>query len=130
VPYGDHEVATDEQHHVPGLHDLGRVGQLAVLDVTRRAQSGERHRRIALDLRALVALQGILDRKLVQLERFGDCLQLIGPRLMKAEPHERVRITANHVERLGVVPRPGLSPAVHVDRAVHDRAVHRAAAVA
>ena len=122
VPDGDHEVRPDEHHEVAGLDDLAGLGQLGVLDVAGGADDQEGHLAVLLDLGALAALDGVLDRELVELEDGRDVLEVGRARLVQAEPDERVVARAGRGQRLGVVELARLALAVDIEAAVDDRA--------
>src|SRR6185503_14103232 len=117
MAHRDHVVRADEQHQVAGLDDLAGLGQLRVLDVPRGAHYEERHRAVGLDLRPLAALDRVLDRELVELE---DVLDVVGPRLVQTEPHERVVVLAGGGQRVAIGPLAGQPDAIDVHGTVDD----------
>ena len=117
----DDEVAADEEHQVAGLDDLAGLGELDVLDVAGGPHHQERHLAVLLDLGPLPALDGVLDRELVQLEHGRDVDQILRAGLVQAEPDERVLVRPGGGQRLGVGALARLAGAVDVDRAVDDR---------
>jgi hypothetical protein len=94
------------------------------LEVTRRLQDDEELVVVVdLDLWPLVALQGVLDRELVQFEFATHGVELLLGRLVQPDPHERPRRPAR-LERLAerdVV----LTLAVAIDGQIDDRHVYR-----
>ncbi len=94
VPDGDDEVRPDEYVQLAELHLLRGV------EVAGGSQHDEQGVAVALELRALMAGQRILDGQLVQAELGGDLahLHLAGP--VQADPAHAVAI-AHEPERLG-----------------------------
>jgi hypothetical protein len=83
VPDGDDEVRAEEQVHLADLDDL--VG----VDVAGRAQHHELGAAVALQLGALVGVDGVLDRQRVQPELRRDLVDLVDARPQHADPAER-----------------------------------------
>ena len=84
VPDGDHEVRPEEQVDLTGLDDLHRV------DVDTRPEHHEQDIAVALQLRALVGLDSVLDRQAVQVELLGDRVDLLRGRVHQPDPAEAV----------------------------------------
>ena len=86
VPDRDHVVRADEDVHLAELDGLGLV------HVARGLQHEERHVAVALQLRALMADERVLDRERVQVEHLGDRAHLLGIRAVEPDPrHAAVR---------------------------------------
>ena len=85
LAHGDERIARDEHA------DLARVE--LTRDGVERERVGvyEQVRVVAVELRALMLVDGILDGQRVQLQLLGDRRQLLAGRFAVVEPHERVR---------------------------------------
>ena len=113
MPHRDHEVGADEDQQLSELDRLGRV------DVAGRAQGEEEGRAEALELRALVALEGILDGQLMQVELGRHRLQLVEGGPVEADPGDAA-VRAGELVRLVEVDRVAEALAVDVDGAVDE----------
>jgi hypothetical protein len=101
--------------HLAELHDLDGV------DVACRSQHHEQDVAVALQLRSLVGVDGVLDGQAVQAELLGDGLDLLLARAQEADPAEAASPVGAPAELLeGVVERrgDGGTLAVDVDRVV------------
>ncbi len=125
VPDRHHEVGADEDHDLSGLDDLPRLGHRLVLDVVDRLEDHEKRLVVALQLRPLVSVHGVLDCQLMKAEHIADGLHLMLVGLVQADPDERDLALGfelmNLVQRrgMGVLARQPL--AVDVDGAVDHR---------
>ena len=90
VPHGDREVRSGEDHDLAGVDDLAGRGQGLVLDVLHRDEDDEQRVVVALELRSLMGVDGVFDGERVQVELGGDAGELLGGRLVQAEPDESV----------------------------------------
>ena len=89
------------------------------LDVARGLEDDEQRVAVHVELRALVRLDRVLDRQLVQVELAPHRVELVLGRLVEADPDERVLLAARLMR---VQDRKLARPAkpVLVDRAVDD----------
>ncbi len=101
--------------------DLTEQDRLRLVHVAGRSQDEEQGVAVALELRTLMRLDGILDRQLVQLELARDGGELVLARLVEPEPGDRVPALAGGVQ-LGEVVGLRRTTAVAVDGAVDDHA--------
>ena len=127
MAHGHHEVPTGEDHQLAGLDDLVGRGRRRVGHVADRLEHREQHvvaaaRRpgVALDLRALVGVHGVLDGEGVQPEGLGDVGDLLGVGLVEPDPDEALLAAADLLDRLAMAPAALEAAAVDVDRAVDD----------
>ena len=125
MPDGHHEVGADEHHDLAGFDDLARRRDGLVRYVDDRAQHQEHDVVVAFEFRALVCMDGILDHQLVESESCCDILHLTFVGSVHAHPDERVVATTNLGQRSAVRVLARQPHAVHVDRAVYDRAGSR-----
>lgn len=121
MPHGDEEVPAGEAHDLAGLDDLAVGGQLVVLHVVDGLEDGEEGVVVALQLRPLVRLDGVLDGQRVQPELARDTGEFGFRRLMQADPHE-APVAPHLAHRLvrGERPVGRDAGAVAVDGAVDD----------
>jgi hypothetical protein len=82
VSDGDDEAVPDEEEDLTELDDCLRF------KVARRLQDEEERVAVHLELRALVGLDRILDRKLVELELPANGVELVLRRLVQSDPDE------------------------------------------
>jgi hypothetical protein len=115
VPDGDHEVAAEEDHDLPGLDDLLAGLRAAVAD---GLEHHEQRVVVALELGPLVGVHRVLDGQLVQPEDLRDPRDLLLGRLVQPDPHESVVPAAYLGERAVVGEPSGQADAVDVDGAV------------
>ena len=80
VAHGDDELRADEDR------DLPKQDRLGLVHVASRPQDDEERVAIALELRALMRLDRVLDRELVQVELGRHRGELLLARLVEAEP--------------------------------------------
>jgi hypothetical protein len=113
VADGDDKLRADEDLDLPE-HD-----RLRLVHVAGRPQDDEERVPVALELRALMRLNGVLDRELVQVELARHRNELLLARLVEAQPGDRVPALAGCVQ-LGEVVGLRRTSAVLVDGAVHD----------
>ena len=114
VPHRHHEVLADEHVQLAELHHLLRV------EVAGRPQHHEEGVVVAFELRALVALAGVLHRQVVQPELGGHRIQLRVGRPVEADPRHALLVAGDLeglVERLG----RAHAPAVAIDGVVDER---------
>ena len=91
VADGDHVVDADEDQHLTELEHL------FVVDVAKGLHHDEQRVVVALELRALMRVNSVLDRQRVQRVDLGDVLQLELARLGHADPREAPRRGAGRV---------------------------------
>ena len=115
VAHGDDELRADEDRDLPE-HD-----RLRLVDVAGRPQDEEQAVAVALELRALVRLDCVLDSELVEVELARDRGELLLARLVEAEPGDGVGGLAGGVQLREVV-RLRYPLAVAVDGAIDDHA--------
>ena len=68
APYGDHEMITEEDHHLTSCHDLRRIGQFLVLHV---GDGGNNHEEVIaehLQLGACMAVRRVFDSYWMQIK--------------------------------------------------------------
>jgi hypothetical protein len=116
VAHGDDERRVDEQHDLPAADDL------LVVDVAHRLQHDEQRLAVDLELGALVRLYGVLDGKLVEVELAADRVELLGRRLVHAEPDEARPVVADGLRGLLETEIARAALAVLIDGAVDDHA--------
>lgn len=121
VPHAHDEVGAGEQHDLAGLDDVLGGRHRLVLDVTDGAQHQEQHVVVALELRALVGVDGVLDHQLVESEGVRDVRHLLLVGVVQPEPHESRTAPTYLCHRLGVAVAAGQAVPVDVDRAVDHR---------
>jgi hypothetical protein len=110
VTDADEEVRADEQHHLTDLdHFLG-------VDVLDRLEDHEPAVAVALELRALMSVQGVLDGEWMQPELRGDLLELVLARLEQPGPHEAARVPVRRHEW----PHVAAALPVFVQHPIHD----------
>ena len=115
VAHGDDELRADEDR------DLAEHDRLRLVHVAGRPQDDEERVPVALELRALMRLDGVLDRELVQVELARHRRELLLARLVEAQPGDCVAGLAGGVQ-LGEVVGLRRTTAVAVDGAVDDHA--------
>ena len=93
VADGDHEARTDEDHQLADLDRLGAAGVTGGLDHEEQRVADD------LELRALVGVDGILDRERVQLEPLAHRLDDLSAGVVEADPHEAVAARVGTAER-------------------------------
>ena len=105
--------APDEHHDLVDLDDLFGV------DVAGRLEHDEQAVAVALELRPLVGVDGVLDGEGVEVEGPGDVVELVRRRLVQTDPDEAAAAPA---DAQGVLQGDGTRPplAVLVDGAVDD----------
>ncbi len=118
VADADDEVVAHEDGDLAGLHGV------TLVDVPEGLEDQEERFVVALQLRALVGVQGVLDRQGMEVEELGDPAHLGLVRLVHTDPDEvtvtspgvpdRTEVVAAHVERD--------TDTVAVQRAVDDHA--------
>jgi hypothetical protein len=115
MPHRDHEILADE--HV----QLGEFDLLAAVDVAGRPQDGEEDIVVALDLRALVRHDRVLDRELVDAELPRHLAELGLVRLLQPDPGDTPDLPAGVI---GGFDRVGFQHplAFDVDGIVNDHA--------
>ena len=115
VAHGDDELRADEDRDLPE-HD-----RLRLVDVASRPQDKEQVVAVVLELRALMSLDGILDRELVEIELARDRCELLLAGFVEAEPRDRIAGLAGGVQ-LGKAVGLCRALAVAIDGAVDDHA--------
>ena len=115
VAHGDDELRADEDL------DLAEHDRLRLVHVAGRSQDDEERVPVALELRALMRLDCVLDRELVQVELARHRGELLLARLVEAQPGDRAAGLAGGVQ-LGEVVGLRRTTAVAVDGAVDDHA--------
>ena len=88
----DDEVGADERHEFTGF-DVGTL-----VDVAQGAHDDERHVAVDLELGSLATLEGILDSEGVQLEFTGEVFELVGRRILEADPQEAGLVVPSGLE--------------------------------
>ena len=88
VAHCDDEIGTDEDHDLAGLDDFAGEGDGYVFDVVHRLEHQEQRFVVALQLRPLMRVHGVLDGQLVQAENVGDGLHLVLVGFVQADPDE------------------------------------------
>ena len=86
VAHRDDEVPADE--HV----DLAGLDRVLLVDVPERLEHEEERVVVALELGTLVGVAGVLDGERVQAERARDEVELVGARVVDADPLEVARV--------------------------------------
>ena len=86
---GDDVVPPDEQH------DLVDVDHLFVVHVAGRLQHHEQVVAVALELRPLVGVDGVLDGEGVEVEGAGDVVELVRRGLVQTDPDEAATAPAD-----------------------------------
>ena len=114
VADGDHEARAGEDHQ---LADLDR---LCAADVAGRLDHEEQRVADDLELRALVGVDGVLDRERVQLEAPADGLDDLRAGVVEADPHEAVAARVGTAERGLELDAAALPVALVVEPAVDD----------
>jgi hypothetical protein len=99
--------------------DLAELHRLRLVDVAGGPQDKEKRVPVALQLRALMGVDRVLDRELVEIELTRHSRELILSRLVKAEPHDPAAVAARSRE-IGEPDRLADPPAIAVDRGIHD----------
>lgn len=95
MSHGEHEVAADEDMQLPEIDLFG------VVEVARGAQDDEEGAAVALQLGALVGLQGVLDGEGVEVEFRRQGEQFVAAGAVQADPGEGAGGGALLPERLG-----------------------------
>ena len=114
VADGDHEARAGEHHHLADLDRLGAVHVAGGLE--HEEQRVAEH----LELRALVGVDGVLDRQRVQLEALAHRLDDLGAGVVEADPDEAVAARVGLGERGVELDQAALPVTLVVDAAVHD----------
>jgi len=112
MPDRHHEVRAHEQVHLAELDLLGRV------PVASRLQYYEQRVAVALELRPLVRLVGVLDGQLVQVELLGQRGQFAPVRPVQTDPGKAFRRLVQHLVGVGQRFRRRDPRTVAVDRTV------------
>ena len=119
MPDGDHEVVAHEDVDLAGLDGV------VLVDVPERLEHQEEAVVVVVQLRALVGVDGVLDRERVQAERLRHVAELGLGRLVEPHPHEVARVLRARPEPVVVVdlavdgdPLPAV-----VERAVDDHVI-------
>lgn len=113
--HGDEPAVADEDI------ELDRA-QAGLLDVELHGVGDEEHVLLVVDvLVALVRIEGVLDREVVQPELVGQAVQLLLRRIVEIDPHDVVTVREQVGDGVEVVDRDELLPPV---RTCRDRA-HR-----
>jgi hypothetical protein len=115
VAYGDHELRADEDL------DLPERDRLRLVQVAGGPQDDEERVAVALELRALMRLDRILNRELVQVELARHRRELLLARLVETQPGDDVAGLAGGMQ-LGEVAGRTRALAVSVDGVVDDHA--------
>ena len=121
-----HEIGPDEDHDLAGLHDLAGIGHRLVLHVLDGLEHQEQRVVVALQLRPLVRVHGVLDGQFVQPEHIGHRRHLVLVGFVQPDPHEGVVVAlgldlANLGQCGGMGELAGQPDPVDVDTAVDHR---------
>ena len=113
VSHGDHEVGAGE--HV----QLAELDPLVHLDVASRPEHREQHVAVALQLRALVSGDGVLDRQVVDSELSSNRPYFAGVGTVQPDPAHPLLLTQQLIGQFqGRRLRP--TTPVHVHGVIHD----------
>jgi hypothetical protein len=115
VAHRDDELGADEDR------DLAKEDGLRLVHVASRPQDDEECLAIALELRALMRLDRVLDREFVQVELARHRGELLLTRLVETEPGDGALGLAGRVQ-FGKVGRLRRTPPLTVDSLVDDHA--------
>ena len=115
MPHGDDEPWTDEDR------DLAEQDGLGLVHIAGRTEHDEQGVPVALELRPLMRLDGVLNRELVQAKLVRDRIELVLARLVESEPRDRVASPAGIVQ-LGEVVGLRRTTAIAVNGTVDNHA--------
>jgi hypothetical protein len=97
VAHRDYELRADKDP------DLPEEDRLRLVHIPRRPQHEEERVAVALELRALMGIDGVLDRQLVQVELARDGRELLAARLVQPQPRDGALALASGAQLREVV---------------------------